>query len=64
MGFHFQIVFGNSYTGEKECADFFSTDTYDKAWEKVAGFAFDMLKGKCKNDKYWFIQNITDVTRR
>lgn len=64
MGFHFQIVFGNADTGDRECADFFCTVSYEEAWVKVAKFAFDMLKSKCEESKYWFIQNITDVTRR
>lgn len=64
MGFHFQIVFSNSDTGDKEVGNFFSTDDYETAWIKVAKIAFDMLKGKCAENKYWFIQNITDVTRR
>lgn len=65
MGFHFSIVFGNSKTNETETAEFFSVADYGEAWKKVAEIAFDMLKGKCeKGDFYWYIQNISDVTRR
>ena len=64
MGLYFEITLYNQKTKEKIYEEHFTLKTAEHAWKEATEVATKLVEQKFKEDKYWMLLSITDVTRR
>lgn len=67
MGFHFTIILGNSKTEETKVITKYLFGHYFDCWKDATKFAEDEMRklwSPAGDGSYWYIQSVSDTTRR
>lgn len=67
MGFYIDITLRNSKTGEEKVVEFWSADSYSEAWREAVEKGLHELSNLWSpegDEKYWYLESLTDVVRR
>ena len=64
MGMYFAIIFYNPVKKEYKKEEHFTLKSFEFAWKEVTEVAVELEKELFKEDKYWCLKEIKDITNR
>lgn len=64
MGLYFEIILRNMKTKEEISEEHFSLKQFDVAWREALEVGILLANEWFEKDKYWYLAEVRDVTRR